>query len=75
MKAKEIENLLKNGARLIEQNNAYFDNMYFANSENPENRITVTQFEKYKKLCQNMDDSDKWNKGLKGQRYRIYYWV
>jgi hypothetical protein len=75
MKAKEIETLLKNGSKLIEQNNAYFDDMYFINSETPENRITSTQFEKYKALCQNKDDSDKYNKGLKGQRYRIYYWL
>lgn len=75
MKAKEIESHLKNGAKLIEQNNAYFDDMYFVNSEIPENRITSTQFEKYKKLCQNMDDSDKHSKGLKCLRYRIYYWL
>jgi hypothetical protein len=74
MKAKEIEQLLKNGAKLIEQNNAYFDDVYFINSEIPENRITTTQFQKYKKLCQNYDDSEKFNNWLKGQRYCLYYW-
>lgn len=48
MDARKIEYLLNGGSKLIEQNNAYFNDMYFVDSEIPQNRITRVQFDKYK---------------------------
>jgi len=74
MKAKDIEEILNNGGRLIFKNNAYFNDWYFIGEEKVENRITITQFEKYKATCKNSDESDKINCNFRGQSYRLYYW-
>ena len=74
MKAKEIEERLSNGEKLIFKNNAYFDDLYFIGNEEVENRINKNQFDKAKLTCKNSDESDKNNAWFRGKSYRIYYW-
>lgn len=75
MKSKEIEEILNNEGKLIFKNNAYFLDWYYAGKEDVENRITKTQFEKYKSICKHSDESDKINCNFRGQSYRLYYWL
>ena len=48
MKAKDIEQKLNNGSKLIIVYNGYFDDWYYIDSEIPQNRINKKQFAKYK---------------------------
>ena len=54
MKAKEIEEILNNGGKLILENNAYFKDMYYIGEEKGENRITVTEY-----CISNQTDTDR----------------
>ncbi len=74
MKAKEIEERLSKGEKLIFKNNAYFDDYFYIGSEDVKNRITKKQFEKARLTCKNSDESEKNNAWFKGQSYRLYYW-
>ena len=74
MKAKDIENRLNNGGRLIYRNNAYFPAWYYVGNENVESRLSVTQFNKYVATCSNSDTSEKGRAWFKGDSYRVYYW-
>lgn len=75
MKAKEIEQKLSNGSKLIIIYHSYFDDWYYIDSEKPENRINKKQFAKYKQQCSNKDESQNNDMGIKGKQYRHYYWL
>lgn len=74
MKAKEIEQRLRDGEKLSLKINAYFADWYFVGEEKPENRINEKQFEKYKALCMHSDETGKDSKWFRGQSYRLFYW-
>ena len=58
MKAKEIEEKLNKGEKLLMKKSGYFDDWCFIGEEITENRINKRQFEKYKKICTNKDETD-----------------
>lgn len=75
MKAKDIEQKLNNGSKLIIVYRGYFDDLHYIDSEKPENRINKKQFSKYKEKCLNKDESQNNDMGVKGKQYRHYYWL
>ena len=75
MKAKDIEQKLNNGSKLIIVYNGYFDDWYYIDSEIPQNRINKKQFAKYKEKCTNKDETQNNDMGVKGKQYRHYYWL
>lgn len=75
MKAKEIEEILNNGGKLISENTGYFNDYYYIGEEKVENRLTVTQFEKYRKMCKNSDESGKDKCWFRGDRCKLFYWL
>ena len=75
MKAKDIEQKLNNGSKLIIVYRSYFDNLYYIETENPENRLNKNQFTKYKDGCTNKDESQNNYMGIKGKQYRHFYWL
>lgn len=75
MKAKEIEEILNNGGKLISVNTGYFNDRYYIGEEKVENRLTVTQFEKYRKMCKNSDESGKDKCWFRGDRCKLFYWL
>jgi len=75
MKAKEIENKLKSGCKLIHKHNNYFDDWYFIDSVEIKNRLREDQFLKYKAQCSNKDESQSQINFIRGQSYYHYYWI
>ena len=75
MKAKEINQRLQNGEKLIYKNNAYCNDLYFIGNEDVKNRINKNQFDRAKEFCNKSDDSDKHTVWFRGQSYREYYWI
>jgi hypothetical protein len=73
MKAKEIEQKLQNGEKLIHAGGWF--NTYSIGSETVANRLNVNQFEKYKLKCKNKDESEKERAWFRGQSYRLFYWL
>ena len=73
MKAKEIEEKLNNGSKLIIVYSGYFKDWHFIGSEEPENKINKKQFEKYKKKCSNKDESEY--TAIRGKAVWHYYWL
>ena len=74
MKGVEIENLLKNGSRLIFRYNSWGDYRYYIDKEENKNRINKSQFEKYKSTCENSDLSEKDEVWFRGSSYCLYYY-
>ena len=75
MKAKEIEEILNNGGKLILEYSGYFNDYYYICDDMAKNRITVTQFEKYRKMCKNSDESGKDKCWFRGDGYKLFYWL
>ena len=71
MTSKEIEKKLKTGSRLIIKYNSYFKNDFYID----ENIISKSQFDKYKSMCKNKDESENNDYGIKGKIYKHYYWL
>jgi hypothetical protein len=75
MKASEVLSKLNAGSKLIYADRGYARTVYYIDSEDVNNRLTVTQFEKYKLLCKHFDDNEKSRAWFRGQSYNIYYWL
>jgi hypothetical protein len=76
---KEIEELLRNGSKLIvvtkyEEDKEVELNFYI-DKETSENEITKQQFDEYMVLCDNSDTTDWYSNWKIGKTGRSYYWL
>jgi hypothetical protein len=76
---KDIEELLKNGSRLIVVTKYEEDKevklIFYIDEETPENEITQQQFDEYMVLCDKSDTSDWYSNWKIGKTGRSYYWL
>ena len=76
---KDIEELLRNGSRLIAVTKYKKDKevevIFYVDEETTENEITEQQFEEYMMLCDNSDTSDWYLNWKIGKTGRSYYWL
>ena len=71
MKAKEIEDILKTGGRLILRNYP-FGERYFIENDGNEQPINKSQFNKFKESCNKKDESQQ--RWFRTDTSTWYYW-
>ena len=75
---KDIEELLRNGSKLIVVTKYEKDKVklfFYIDKETPENEITQQQFDEYMELCDNSDTSEWYSNWKIGKTGRSYYWL
>ncbi len=75
MVAKEIKSRLDNGSKLVVQYNSYIMPDYYMDSLSAENKLTKKQFDKFKAICKNSDESQQGSCIRDSMPHMHYYWL
>lgn len=75
MNQKDIKSRLENGSKLVKQYNAYINDDYYLDKWGASNKLTRAQFEKFKPLCKNKDESSQGSCIIGSMPYMHYYWM